>query len=74
MKQHVVIAIGEDWSGVYLEGRLVFEGPFLRFVDVLRELGFDVNVIHPDQTWLESIKNLPDNVKDIVVYYVDELE
>jgi len=74
MKQHVVIAIGEDWSGVYLEGRLVFEGHSLRFIDVLRELGFDVNVIHPDQTWLESIRNLPDNVKDIVVYFDDELE
>lgn len=64
-KKKIVIVSGDDWEGLYIDGKIVDQGHRLRLEEVLRLLGFDVDCKEADNEWLEQYGNLPDKLKDV---------
>jgi hypothetical protein len=56
---------GDDWEGLYLDGKLVDEGHHVRLGDIFRHLGIAFNVIYPDMEWLGERGNLPQNLDEV---------
>lgn len=64
-KPRIVFVDGDDWEGLYLDDRLVEEHHHVRTEDVLRHLGFEYEVIYPDQDWLEERGSLPTDLAEV---------
>lgn len=64
MSKNIVIARGDDWEGLYVDGELLEEGHAISLEDALESLGFDVNVMWC-QNFLDSIGGLPKNVAEV---------
>jgi hypothetical protein len=61
---------GEDWIGIYIDNKLVYEGhniPLLSLLDLLRQNGLDIDyeIYGCDQKWLEERGNLPEKFEDV---------
>jgi len=66
-KPQVAFVDGDDWEGLYINGKLVEEHHHVRTEDVLRHLGIKCEVIYPDQDWLEERGSLPANLSEVQV-------
>jgi hypothetical protein len=64
-KKEVVIVGGDDWEGIYIDGKLVREGHSIDSDDVLEALGIDYVSRGVNQEWLEEMGSLPDNLSDV---------
>jgi len=64
-KNPVTIVLCDDWTGLYVNGRLAVENHFLRPRDVLEALGFSYVVISADPNWLEASGSLPERLEDV---------
>lgn len=65
-----VCAIGDDWSGIYVNDELVMEGHTIHSNDVfsiIQEYGLveSYEMKYIDQDWLENTGNLPANIFDV---------
>jgi hypothetical protein len=56
---------GDDWEGLYLNGKLVKEGHNIRTDDLLCYLGFDAEYLYADDEWLAEQGRLPENLEDV---------
>ena len=56
---------GDDWEGLYLDGKLVEEGHHLRLTDVLKHFGIECEEVWPDDSWLEERGRLPENFDEV---------
>jgi len=61
----VTFVDGDDWQGLYLNGKLVEEGHCVRVDDILRRLGIACEQIYADDQWLAKRGSLPENRNDI---------
>lgn len=61
----ITIARGNDWIGLYDDGRLVTQGHNLILDNMLRHFGHEVKSIDVDQEWLEDRGDLPDNLAEV---------
>ena len=61
----IVLAIADDWSGIYVDGTLKYEGHSLSPTNVMDSIGVPHEAVYPDNKWLESIGNLPLKLSDI---------
>ncbi|SDQ98358.1 hypothetical protein SAMN05519103_00304 [Rhizobiales bacterium GAS113] len=65
----VTIVDGDDWSGLYIDGKLQTEGhsiPVQNALRSVRELGpFTVMCIEADSDWLYDEGNLPRDLVDV---------
>lgn len=59
------IVQGDDWVGVYVEGKLITEGHSVNAYELLNQLGYYVDSVEPDFDWLWDIGNLPVYLKDV---------
>lgn len=65
-KQISIVGNGDDWEGLYVDGKLALQGHSLgRVQDVLEILGFDVLDRLTEEGWLEDIGYLPENMEDV---------
>lgn len=58
---------GEDWVGLYIDGKLMAQGHSLSNVQVLACLGITSNRIDVGQDWLSEQGYLPTNLEDVRV-------
>ena len=61
----VVIVHGDDWVGVYVDGKLRYEGHSIRPEQLLELLGINCRDFECDLDWLEEEGNLPKDLKDV---------
>ncbi len=61
----VTFVDGDDWEGLYIDGKLVEEHHHVRLEDIFKHLGIEATFIFPDQQWLEERGNLPENLEDV---------
>lgn len=68
----ITVVYSEDWSGLYINGQLEYEGHSIFWLDLalaLKRHGMNIKIVDPiadvDQTWLEDRGNLPQDIKDI---------
>lgn len=57
--------MGDDWDGLYTEGKLVREGHSFSVRHLFEWLGVDVDIVVADLNWLGERGNLPEDLKDI---------
>jgi hypothetical protein len=63
--REVVIVNGDDWKGVYIDGKLRYEGHNIRPEELLKLLGINCRDFECDLNWLEDLGNLPEDLKDV---------
>jgi hypothetical protein len=56
---------GDNWQGLYIDGKLVDEHHRLEVSDVLKHLGIECEDIRADDEWLEDRGTLPKKLKDV---------
>jgi hypothetical protein len=61
----LVIAQGDGWQGVYVDGKLVREGTSIG-CDVLSLLGITCRTVTVDPDWLDRRGTLPENLAEVV--------
>jgi hypothetical protein len=61
----VTFVDGDDWEGLYIDGKLDTEGHHVRIDDLLRLLGIDGQQIYADDAWLAERGNLPENLDEV---------
>lgn len=66
MKPDAVIVLGDDWEGLYLDGKLVEEGHSLDARMTLEAVGYDVKTMEADAEWLTDRGRLPDKLDEVV--------
>lgn len=85
---NLTIISGDDWEGVYKDGKLYVEGHSVQLIDVLDMLkdcgpitSINYKTEYPNMDWLNDMGSLPVNLKDVILYddayayvseYVDE--
>mgnify|MGYP001568430032 FL=1 len=63
--KRIVFVSGEDWTGVYLNGRLLVQNSSILAKDILKHLGYEIEDMEVDQEWLEDQGELPIQLKNI---------
>lgn len=51
--------MGDDWSGLYVDGERKIQGHSITARDVFEALNISPTVVYPDEKWLEDIGSLP---------------
>ena len=64
----ISIVSGDDWSGIYIDGKLVFQNSELRPSDILKAVGLSCERIYINSSELEEIGELPENLEDVKKY------
>jgi hypothetical protein len=64
MKTHT-IAQADDWSGLYVDGELVYQGHSIPIHVVFEVLGASVQRVEVDLDWIHARGDLPDKLADV---------
>lgn len=64
----IVLAIGDDWVGLYIGGLLVYEGHDISNSNLMDVLGIPHEAVYPDDGWLADRGNLPEKLSDVREY------
>jgi hypothetical protein len=65
MNRQIVIAYGDDWEGLYVDGVLAEEGHSISVHHFCKALGIDLEQKAVDTDWLEKGGRLPDRFEDV---------
>lgn len=57
--------VGDDWEGIYIDGKLIEEGHNISPKNLLKKLGYVVETFEPDYDWLDGEGYLPEDLKDV---------
>jgi len=62
----LIIMRGDDWEGVYYNGKLLYQGHSIRWDEVLKKLGYNItsNYIEDDD-WENLNWSLSENIEDV---------
>lgn len=61
----IVDHAGGDWTGMYLDNKLVLEGHSLNWWEILNILKIEYEEIEADENWMYENGNLPKDLKDV---------
>jgi hypothetical protein len=61
----VAFVDGDDWQGVYIDGKLQEQGHHIRIDELLRLLGIDGEQIYADDDWLAKRGGLPPDLDEV---------
>ena len=69
-KNKITVVYGDDWKGLYIDGKLAYENHSIdlqTFLWVLEKNGIrlDVECKDCDEDWLEHRGNLPKDLKEV---------
>lgn len=67
MKSKVALVHGDDWMGMYVDGKLVAQNHSLSPADILEALNISYTDYGADNEWLDEKGTLPLNFSDIVM-------
>jgi hypothetical protein len=67
MKKQITFVVGDDWEGLYIDGRLEAQNNSLGAREVLRAIGLFYDYLEVDDDWLDDLTTLPQNLADVVV-------
>lgn len=71
----VCLALGDDWDGLYIDGKLVEQGHSIQPAEAMRAVlnditppltRGDVEVREVDYSWLEDRGSLPDEISEVI--------
>lgn len=68
MNKKITFVKGDDWEGLYINGKLIKEDHSLHVEDVLEAVGVKVDTLHADCEWLWDQGSLPDKLDEVVFY------
>jgi len=63
----LVIISGDDWEGIYIDGKLIDEGHSIDWRFVLKVLGYNISGTYIEDEEFWEIGNLPDKLEDLEV-------
>jgi len=66
MESKITFVDGDDWAGLYVDGKLVLESHSLNPESVLEALGIKTTSIQAHLDWLGDMGSLPYDLKDVV--------
>lgn len=66
-QKKIVIVNGDDWQGIYINGKLYYEGHSIPNHIVLEALDAPYETTECDSNWLEECGNLPKNLEEVRV-------
>lgn len=66
----ITFVLGDDWEGVYLNGKLKHQGHSISAMELANTLVnygrvMSVQVTEPDEEWLQEQGRLPDKLSDV---------
>lgn len=61
----ISIVYGDDWEGVYINGKLHHQMHKISWINVLADLGFSLERFEVDPEWLEKELELPQDLKNV---------
>ena len=61
----ITFVLGNDWTGMYIDGVLVEEGHTIPYWAIVRALGFEYDSKSVDEEWLEAYGCMPNDLKDV---------
>ena len=70
MVEKIALFWGDDWEGLYINGKLVYENHNVDAKVIMRELakhGMDAAEAEVDDDWLMEKGRLPEDATDVVV-------
>jgi len=63
----VVIVEGDDWKGLYVDGKLEYEDHNITPKKVLDVLGIELGIMECDLNWLFERGDMPKNLSEVKV-------
>lgn len=67
MKTATIIDNGDDWEGVYIDGKLIVQDHRINPKELLKQLGYFVETLEPDYEWLDAQGYLPEDLSDVML-------
>jgi hypothetical protein len=67
-KSKIAIVDGDDWKGLYIDGKLVTENHQLSIYDILDAIGVKYKYVPVDEDWLYERGRLPDKLSEVKEY------
>ena len=64
-KPKYTLISGDDWCGLYKNGKLVTEGHSIKLTDFAKIIGIDLEVKWINQDWLENRGCLPKELSEV---------
>ena len=64
-KPKYVVAYGDGWEGLYVDGKLACETHSIKASEMLDIMGIKVNYIEVDQDWLDENGSLPSTLAKV---------
>lgn len=74
MEKQYVLVDGDDWSGLYCNGRLISEGHSFsvrEIFELIQENGGAVsrfNSVEADMDWLSDVGSLPEDLREVKLF------
>jgi hypothetical protein len=63
----ITLVYGEDWIGIYRDGKLIVQGHQFSECEVLEALGYEYESVNANGKWLCERGNLPKSLDDVKV-------
>jgi hypothetical protein len=63
--KELVIAYGDDWEGLYIDGQLQEEGHSISLYHFCKAVGIELTQKGVDTDWLENRGNLPSKISEV---------
>lgn len=61
----ITLVSGDDWQGLYIDGKLAIEGHSVSVEDVLLMLDINHETLFANDNWLDVEGYLPEDLKDV---------
>lgn len=64
----IALVDGDDWKGLYIDGKLVMENHQLSVYDILDAISIKYKYVPVDEDWLMARGHLPDKLSEVKEY------
>lgn len=64
-EREIVIVDADDWAGLYIDGKLVYEGHSIDYRQVFKHLNIDYSRKEADFEWMDEVGRLPENLSEV---------
>ena len=70
MIEKIALFWGDDWEGLYINGKLIYENHSIRaheIITILEKHGMDATCVEVNDYWLMENGRLPEDATDVLV-------